>query len=177
MIMRLAAMAFLSMLAATLALPASAQSEETAVSASAVVRGKGTGFRIGEKLGTYVGVLEGPLYVEGSEGPVRAGMLVCSATMEIKAEDRSHSGTGRCLLTSDEGGEVFGQFTCTGFFLVGCSGPFTLTGGTGRFAGITGGGPMTMRTSVGKLGGGTATTQNVEVEGIVFWRELKYKLP
>jgi hypothetical protein len=154
-----------------------AQSEEAVVSASAVVRGKGTGFRIGDKLGTYVGTFEGPLYVEGSEGPVRAGRLVCSATMEIKTEDRSESGAGRCLLAADEGGEIFGQWTCTGYFLIGCSGPFTLTGGTGRFAGITGGGPMTMRTGVGKLGGGTATSQNVEVEGIVFWRELKYKMP
>ena len=49
--------------------------------------------------------------------------------------------------------------------------------GTGRFAGTTGGGPTIRRTSVGKLGGGTAAAQGIKVEGIAFWRELKYRLP
>jgi hypothetical protein len=178
MITRFIARAILSALlgGATLA-AAQAQSEETEITAFSVVRGKGTGFKIAEKLGTFVGTLEGPFYVDGGEGPVKAGNLVCSAALEIKTEDRAYKGSGRCLIAGEEGGEVYGQWTCEGHFLVGCSGMFTLTGGTNRFAGITGGGPMTMRSSVGKLGAGTAVSQNVEVEGIVFWRELKYKLP
>jgi hypothetical protein len=108
---------------------------------------------------------------------VKAGNIVCSADLEIRTEDRSYKGNGRCLITGAEGGEVYGQYSCEGYFLVGCSGMFTLTGGAGRFAGITGGGPMTMRTSVATLGGGTSVSQNIDVEGIVFWRELKYRLP
>ncbi len=166
-----------ALLVAAVLPPALAQSEENGINASSVVRGKGTGFRVAEKIGTFVGTLEGPFYVEGSEGPVRAGTLVCSAALEIKTEDRAHQGSGRCLIMAEEGGEVFGQYSCTGHFLVGCSGTFTITGGTGRFAGITGGGPMTARTSVGKFGSGTSVTRDLEVEGIVFWRDLKYKLP
>lgn len=156
---------------------AQAQSEEMEVEAFSVVRGKGAGFKIADKLGTFVGTLEGTLFVDGGEGPLKAGAMVCSASLEIRTEDRSYNGSGRCLMTGEDGSEVFGQWTCEGFFMVGCSGTYTITGGTNRFAGITGGSPMTMRTSVGKLGGGTTVSQAVEVEGIVFWPELKYKLP
>ena len=168
----LAALLVAAMPGATLA-----QSEENEVNAFSVVRGKGTGFRIADKLNTFVGTLEGMFFVEGSEGPVQAGTIICSAAIEMKTEDRSYTGSGRCLITGEEGGQVFAQYTCEGYFLIGCSGTFTLTGGTERFAGVTGGGPVTMRTSVGKLKDKTEVSQSVEVEGIMFWRDLKYKLP
>lgn len=154
-----------------------AQSEEIEVNAFSVVHGKGTGFKVADKLSTFVGTLDGTFFIDGPEGPMRAGTIVCSAALDMKTEDRSYTGSGRCLITGEEGGEVFAQYTCEGYFLVGCSGAFTLTGGTERFAGITGGGPVTMRTSVGKLKDKTDVSQGVEVEGIMFWRELKYKLP
>lgn len=162
--------------AAMAVIPASlAQSEEVELRAFATVRGKGTGLRIADKMAMFVGTLEGPLFVDAGEGPLKAGTIVCSASVELKTEDRSQNGSGRCLITAEDG-EVFAQYSCSGYFLVGCSGTFTLTGGTGRFARISGGGSMVMRTSVGKLGGGTPVSQGVEVEGIVFWRDFKYRL-
>ncbi|TXL70550.1 hypothetical protein FHP25_34000 [Vineibacter terrae] len=157
--------------------PSLAQSEEAGINAFSVVRAKGATLRIGEKLGTFVGTLEGPLYIDGSEGPMRAGTIACSAALEIRTEDRAHQGSGHCLITAEDGGEIYGRYTCSGYFLVGCSGRFVITGGSGRLAGMSGEGPMTVRTSIGKLGAGTAATQGVEAEGIVFWRDLKYKLP
>ena len=154
-----------------------AQSEETEVNAFSVVRGKGIGFRIAEKASNYVGALEGLFFVEGSEGPVHAGTITCSANMEVQSEDRSQQGQGHCVITGEEGGQVFAEWNCKGYFMVGCSGTFTLTGGTERFAGITGGGPVTMRTTLGKFKERTEASQGVEVEGIIFWRDLKYKLP
>lgn len=162
--------------AAMAVIPASqAQSEETEIRAFAAVRGKGTGMKIADNMAMFVGTVEGALFVDGGEGPLKAGTIVCSASVELKTVDRSENGSGRCLISA-EGGEVFAQYSCSGYFLVGCSGGFTLTGGTGRFAGISGGGTMIMRTSVGTLGGGTPVSQGIEVEGIVFWRDFKYRL-
>jgi hypothetical protein len=154
-----------------------AQSEETEINAFSVVRGKGVGLKSADKAVTFTGTLEGFFFVDGGEGPVKAGTLVCSAALDIKTEDRSHNGSGRCLITAEEGGEVFGQYICAGYFLVGCSGTFTLTGGSGRFAGITGSGPMTLRTGIAKLISGTTGSQSIETEGVLVWREFKYKLP
>src|SRR5262245_40389952 len=103
--------AILSMLLGVTMLPgAQAQSEETEINAFSVVRGKGAGFKIGEKARTYVGTLEGLLFVESSEGPVHSGSLICSANMEVNLEDRSQQGQGHCLITAEEGGQVFGEW-------------------------------------------------------------------
>jgi hypothetical protein len=80
-------------------------------------------------------------------------------------------------MTAADGARLFAEFACTGVHLIGCNGDFTLTGGTGRFEGVTGGGRAILRsnqrtlTSVG--GAGVAETGS----GILFWPALSYKLP
>jgi hypothetical protein len=154
-----------------------AQSEDTSVAAFSVVRGAGVGFGSGDKAETVVGTFEGPFFVDAGEGPLKAGALVCSASVEINTNDRSQKASGRCLVTAPDGAEAYGHYACEGYFLVGCRGAFTLSGGSGRFVGIAGGGPMTMRATLAKIGDGSPGGRSVEIEGILFWRELKFKLP
>jgi len=92
-------------------------------------------------------------------------------------ESGAQTGTGRCVMTAPDDARIFADFTCAGYHLIGCNGDFVLTGGTGRFAGITGGGRGVLRanqrtlTAVG--GAGVAETGS----GILFWPALAYKLP
>ena len=50
--------------------------------------------------------------------------------LAIRTGELRHHGQGRR--------ELFADLACTGVYLLGCEGEFTLTGGTRRFAGITG---------------------------------------
>ncbi len=59
-----------------------------------------------------------------------------------------------------------------------CKGEFTLIGGTGRFSGVTGGGPVVVRTTIREIA--VQADENPDVEaaiGIAFWKGLRYELP
>ena len=56
---------------------------------------------------------------------------------------------------------------------------FTLTGGTGKFSGVTGGGPFTLRSTIHGLAASAEAVSVVEEAsiGIAHWKALRYKLP
>ena len=92
-----------------------------------------------------IGTLRGPLFVETDQGPVRAGELLCPATVTVDLESLRQVGAGRCTFTAKDGALAFGSFVCAGYHLVGCTGDFVLDGGTERLEGVTGSGPITIR--------------------------------
>ena len=57
------------------------------------------------------------------------------------------------------------------------TGDFTLTGGNGRFAGIGGGGKVTLRSEFRELVGVSGGSVVESVSGIMFWPSLSYQLP
>ena len=157
-----------------------AAAEEQTIEAFSVWHARGQLFKTGENIGTFVGALRGRFFVETSEGPVEAGTIVCPGMLEIDLEDSSQSGQGRCVITNEENVQAFAKWTCSGYHLVGCSGDFTLTGGTGKFAGVTGGGPFMVRTSLHGFAAASSKPTVVVDEtsiGIAHWKELRYELP
>ena len=97
---------------------------------------------------------------------------------ELQQGDGSQTGQGRCIITGKDG-SVFGQLTCTGFQFVGCSGDFTITGGTGRFSGITGSGKAVVRSESRSTGATKSADGSLteDARGIIYWQELEYKIP
>ncbi len=158
------------------ALPASA-AEEATVKAFVAWQGSGETLQTSVTEATFIGSISGTVYVETDKGPIASGEMVCPATVSIILESGAQTGTGRCIMTAPDDAQIFADFTCTGYHLIGCSGDFVLTGGTGRFAGVTGGGRAVLRanhrtlTAVG--GAGVVETGS----GILFWPALAYKLP
>ena len=50
-----------------------------------------------------------------------------------------------------DGDKVYARFTCKGAHFTGCRGLFTLVGGSGKFKGIRGEGPVTFLSNMGDL--------------------------
>lgn len=156
--------------------PAAAAQDET-VNAFVAWQAGGQAMRTGADETTFIATIMGTVYIMTDEGPVDAGQMICPMLLHINGKDRSQSATGSCAITARDGAQVFADLKCTGVFLVGCSGDFTVTGGTTHFAGISGGGRFTMRSNTRQMVGATDKTVNATASGIMFWPALHYKIP
>jgi len=162
--------------ASVLARPAHS-AEEGTIKAFAAWQGEGQMLQTGTNEATFIGTITGTVYVETDKGPIDGGQMVCPAMLLVNIEDGTQSGVGRCNITARDGARIFAQLNCTGVHLVGCDGDFTLTGGTDRFAGITGGGHFTVRSRLQELVHLSGSTVALSPSGIMFWRELHYQVP
>lgn len=152
-------------------------SEEATITAFAAWQGEGRLLETGPDQATFVGALAGTLYVETDKGPIESGQLACPAIVKIDLKDRSQAGTGHCMIHNRDGDRIYGDIDCTGYFLIGCEGKFTLTGGTGKFAGITGDGPVIIRSEFGRIDAAAPEGVRQQPAGIIYWRELHYQIP
>ncbi len=166
----------MALLAVGLCQPAAA-GEEATVKVFSSWQGVGNTFTTGPKQATFVGALTGPMYVDTEKGPLQSGMMVCPAVVTLGLDDASVRSQARCTITAKDGAAIYAEIACTGVYLVGCTGDLTLTGGTGRFAGVSGGGRVTIRTELRQTTAVSADVSKDQGWGILFVRELHYKLP
>jgi hypothetical protein len=157
--------------------PAAMAAEDTTVRAFANWRGDGEMIETGPQESSFAGVLSGPVFADGEQGPVRAGQLVCMAMLEINKADGTENGSARCTFSVPDGSKAYGKISCTGVHQVGCHGDFTFTGGSGRFEGIGGGGRIIIRTEFVKSGEVSDVITRETGTGIMFWPALHYTLP
>jgi hypothetical protein len=125
---------------------------------------------------TFVGSFSGVVYVENEQGPMDAGYMVCPAVLDINIEDGKEQAKGRCTMTAKDGARLYADFSCNGVRMVGCHGDFTFTGGTERFKGITGGGPVSIRSTVDDMAVSGGNIVEGAAAGIIVWPSLTYKL-
>ena len=151
--------------------------EDTSLRVFSAWQGQGHILQSGPQAATYIGVLSGRVYVDTEQGPIDSGEMVCPVIVRINLKDRSQQGSGQCTITGTQGNLVFMELNCTGVPLVGCAGDSTLTGGTGPFAQVTGGGHFVLRSSLTELASGPNATLKDTASGIIFWRDLHYKIP
>ena len=175
-VQRAAVSALMTLLLATSTVPATAGSEQT-IKAFAAWQGSGRTLLTGPNEATFTGTIEGIFYVDTDKGPVESGRLVCPAMVVMNLQDATQTGTAHCTVTASDGAHAFGNLSCKGVFRVGCAGDFTLTGGTDRFAGITGGGRVTIRSSRREFSNASSSEVQETGTGIIFWPELHYTLP
>ena len=130
--------------------PRDGLAEERTVIAKMVWQGSGTAVLVGEKTAMMVAVIEGEIFVDGGEGELHTARVICPLTATI-GYDLSQTARGRCLITGLDGDRVYARFTCKGEHFKGCRGQFTLVGGSGKFKGIQGGGPVTFLSNFGDM--------------------------
>lgn len=168
----------LGFLTATMLATAPAWGEtQQSIKAFAAWQGRGQMFETGPTRATFVGSFSGMVFVETEKGPLDAGFMVCPAIVDVDLTSGNQEGKGRCTITAKDGARAYGDVSCKGVHLVGCNGDFAFTGGTERFAGITGGGPVTIRSGLQEFAVGAGNIVQESAGGIMIWRNLTYTLP
>jgi hypothetical protein len=155
--------------------PAAAADEQT-VKAFAAWQGRGQLFETGPSRATFVGSFSGMVFIDTEKGPLDAGFMVCPAVLDINLTDGTQEAKGRCTITAKDGARVYADVACKGVHLVGCKGDFKITGGTDRFEGVTGGGPVTIRSGLHEAAMGSGNIIQESAGGIIVWPALTYKL-
>ena len=156
--------------------PAAAETQQT-VKAFAAWQGRGQIYETGPTRATFVGSFAGMVFVETEKGPLDAGFMICPAILDVDLTSGKQEARGRCTITAKDGSRAYGEMACEGVHLVGCDGDFSFTGGTERFANITGGGPVTIRSGLQEFALGAGNIVQESAAGILVWKELTYKLP
>lgn len=156
---------------------AGAWAEEATIQAFSVYQSEGELSRTGPKAATFAGTASGLFFVQTSEGPGRPSLIACPTSIDVDLETGAQSGKGKCTIENREGESVFADWTCKGYHLVGCRGDFKLTGGTGRYEGVSGGGKMTVRGDVHEIAIDSASTVSRTSQGVIWWEALHVKLP
>jgi hypothetical protein len=126
----------------------SGHAEEGTVKATSAWQGQGQFFKVQEKQALFAGSFSGIMFVETKQGALDAAKIVCPGMVEVNLADGTQSGEGRCIITAQDGTRVYAGWNCAGEHMVGCKGTFTLLGGTGRFARITGQGDFVIRSDI-----------------------------
>ncbi len=154
------------------AAPAMAQDRVT-VDAFAILSARGALIEAPSGVERFAGEMHGPYFIDSGAGPIPAGRISCIGALAADAANGSQTAEGVCRIEAEDGAVAFGAFECDGYRLVGCAGPFTLDGGEGRLAGVTGGGPMVLRRTGTVLAVGDDGRMVEGAVGIASWKGLQ----
>ena len=149
----------------------------TTVSAVIPWQGQGQIFSVGTDKLRFLGSIEGIMYVETAEGELDEAFVQCPIVQDIDAISQSTSATGTCTIVVSTEDIVFAEITCDGIEGL-CRGDFILTGGTGRFTGVSGSGRMTVRSPIHVLAASLSEGAVLQVAaGILQMPELEITIP
>jgi hypothetical protein len=163
-------------LVAVVAAPGWAAQEAT-VKASAAWVGQGRFVPTGTGIAYFVGAFSGVLFVDNDQGPLNTGKILCPGTLEVDINGGKQRGEGRCLITLNPTDQIYAKWSCAGIHQVECKGSFTLTGGTGRFAGITGESEFRVRSVIAELVAHPGELVQETAAGLAEWPSLHYRIP
>jgi len=169
--------AFGAVIAIAIAMSVPAVAEEGTVTAFSSWEARGQIYPTGVAETTFVGVLSGVLYVTDETGSMDAGLITCPVTVAINTEDGSQVADGKCVIVTPDGERIYAEFKCSGVYLEGCNGDFTLKGGTGDKENISGGGPIQIKTAFANIAVAPGNVVEEITVGLAVWPELTYKLP
>ena len=125
----------------------------------------------------FQGEMEGIMYLDSDEGPLNEAFIQCEIDQELDATTESTVVNGDCTIVVSTEDSVSAEITCRGMQGY-CVGDFKLTGGTGRFTGISGSSKMTVRSPVHALAQDQSGSAELRVAaGILQLPELKITLP
>jgi len=156
--------------------PARAAEQDT-IQAIIPWEGEGRVFQVDTSTVQFLGALKGVMYVENSRGEMHEGFVVCPVVQELDLETGSTQATGHCEITVSADDVVYAELTCNG--KVGdCVGKFTLTGGEGKFTGVSGAGELKVRSPMHALITGMASGAVLRISsGLIVISDLKFRIP
>ena len=160
-----------------LGLSTNAYTGEQTLSVTMSWNGEGTLYSTGVDEMTFKGALEGIMYTVNADGDLNAAFAECPIDVEINKKSQTSMMSGNCEVTGAGGDVVYADLSCSGKPGI-CIGTFTLTGGTGRFAGVTGASKMVFRSVVSSLVTEMASGSRIKVaNGIAILPKLAFSIP
>jgi hypothetical protein len=153
-----------------------ALAEQQAVKIMMPWDGEGTIHTIGVDQLLFMGEFKGIMYVEKDGGELDTAYATCPASQHIDIKNKQSKAEGYCTITVSSEDVVFAEWVCQG--KVGaCEGKLSLTGGTGRFAGVTGSSEMIVRSVLNTLVAGMGNGDAIRsATGLAIFPKLTYTL-
>jgi len=159
------------------ALSNAVQAEVKTVKAMATWQLQGLLTQVGKDKAVLVGALAGVMFMEEGGGKLDASALLCPGTVEVDLVTAKRNGSGRCVITDQQGDQIYATWSCKGGNR-GCKGPFQLNGGTGKFLGISGKSTCILRIAMRALGAEVAKDSFQQVAaGLAIWPKFTYNIP
>ncbi|MGI9327733.1 MAG: hypothetical protein ACR2PZ_21125 [Pseudomonadales bacterium] len=150
---------------------------EKAQSLKAVASWTGSGrvTQIGTNATEFLGTLKGIMYVETAAGALNEAFIECTAKQTLKEKSQT-SISGNCGIVVSGEDNVYATYQCAGEPGA-CSGRFKLTEGTGRFKGISGESPMTVRSPLRFLANDLHGQESITIShGVLILSDLSYSV-
>ena len=111
--------------------------ESETVSAIIPWQGQGQLLSAGPDKLRFKGSIEGIMYLETLEGPLNDAPVECVIVQDIDLTTEATSASGNCTIAVSPEDTALAELTCSGMEGY-CVGEFKLTGGTGKYSGISG---------------------------------------
>ena len=150
---------------------------EWSVKAVAPLQGEGQVFEVGPGKLLIQATFTGIVYCENAQGDLDKTLILCPAVLTLDKKTKRIEGNGYCTFTNDRGDIIYAEWKNAGV-LGETEGDFIITGGTGIFKGIFGGGKIKFRSAlvntIASLKNGATVTA---ATGLVIWPDLKYTIP
>lgn len=140
-------------------------------------QGQGQVFKVGPNKIKLVGSFEGIMYIENGQGDLDAALMNCAGVEYIDVDTQKATLKADCVITKSDDKVAYATLTASG--KIGeMKGSFVITGGEGKWKGISGEGDIFIRTVMGKLAINKQTGETVRSAlGLAIWPELKVRLP
>ena len=125
----------------------------------------------------FLGALEGVMYIESSRGEMHEAFIMCPLIQKLTLETGNTEATAHCEISASPENVAYAELSCTGE-VGSCQGTFTLIGGEGKFAGISGTGTLRVRSPMHALIADMAAGANLRIgSGLAVIKDLKYRIP
>jgi hypothetical protein len=119
----------------------------------------------------------GIMYLQGPQGAFDGVVMRCPGVQTQDTKAKRAEASGHCTLTDAGDDMVYSAWKCTGVQGA-CEGEFTLTGGTDKFAAITGGGKLMVRAALTETAASLSSGGEVRAAAaLAIWPEFKYTIP
>ena len=151
--------------------------ETRTISAVIPWQGQGETTSTGTDQLRFQGTIEGIMYIETVEGPLNEAFVRCQIVQDIDVTTENTSATGDCTIVTLAEDSVTAKLSCRGTQGY-CIGEFEISGGTGRFSGISGSSKMIARSPIYALAQNlSGETESQVMVGILQLPELNITSP
>ena len=154
-----------------------ARAEERTIQAVSPLEARARVYVTGPQQGFVLSVFSGRMASEKGPSVLDGAALVCPAAVDLSYAKNTQQGEGRCVITTQSGDRLFARWSCAGEPDKGCAGRFVLTGGTGRYQGVTGEGDLVLRMVLADLISLERLEADYDLKILATWPSLTYRTP